>query len=350
MTINYHYLPFVTLIIPMKNESLYIENCLHSLILQDYPKDRFEVLVYDGKSIDKSWELASSYEKLFTHFSIFSNEEITQSAAWNAGIKISKGEIVGIISAHSELAEDYISKSVETLLRTNAALVGGPPSTEARIGGKIASAVAIALNSPFGVGGASFHYTDKEIETDSVYMGVCRKKLYYEIGGFDEEMVHNQDDEFSYRVREKGGLIICNPEIKSKYFSRSSFSGLWKQFFTFGYYKVRVLQKHPSQMRLRQFVPGIFVFSLFTSFILSLFTIWAKSLIFVIIGSYITANLIASIFLSKKNGWFLLPLLPIAFFIPHFSYGLGFWVGLIKFKKRWGDKNGKVPFFGQIND
>lgn len=333
--------PFVTLIIAMRNEEGYISGCLESVKGQDYPKEKLEVIVFDGQSTDRSWQIAAGFKNTFEHFRLLPNPKVIQSAAWNIGIKIAKGSVIGIVSAHSELSPDYVSKAVEVLLRTQADMVGGP--TLACTTGPVASAIAAAMNSPFGVGGANFHYTEKEVATDTVFMGVCWRSLYEKIGGFDEEMIRNQDDEFSYRLRENGGKIVCSPTILSRYFSRSTLSGLWKQYFHYGYYKVRVLQKHPYQMRPRQFVPFAFIGSLFLSLLLSLVFSWGWAVFGLVIGAYLLANLAASVWTSAHKDWAHLIYLSVSYTILHVSYGLGFWVGLFKFGSSWGNKKGVIP-------
>lgn len=334
---------FVTLLVAMRNEEAYIDKCISSLVTQDYPHENYEVIILDGCSTDNSLRIVEEYLPQYPFLKLVNNPRIIQAAAWNMGIEQSQGSVIGIVSAHSILATDYVSNLVETIRRTGADMVGGP--TVASSTGLIAEAIALALNSPFGVGNAKFHYTTKEIEVDTVFMGACYRQVYEKIGGFDEDMVRNQDDEFSYRLRESGGRIICNPNIRSSYFNRSNLPGLWRQYFQYGFYKVRVLQKHPHQMSMRQFVPPAFVLSLIASLILYVILPWGWILLAVIAGSYLAANLTASLITASRKGWKHLWLLPVTFAILHLSYGLGFLSGLVKFWNRWGDKTGKVSHF-----
>jgi glycosyltransferase involved in cell wall biosynthesis len=335
--------PTVSLIIPVYNESINILSCLESIRLQNYGTSSIEILAYDGESSDNSYLFVDQFFNEHPIGRIYHNPKKTQSAAWNLGLAQSTGQIIGIVSAHSVLAPDYVTNIVETLIRTGADMVGGPTFADAA--GPIGVAIAIALNSPFGVGNARFHYTTKEIEVDSVFMGACWRKTYEKIGGFDEELVRNQDDELSYRLRKAGGKIVCNPKIRSRYFNRSSLTGLFKQYFQYGFYKVRVLQKHPRQMSLRQFVPLVFVLSLLTSLILSLLSPWGWIPLIIVVGSYLVANFAASLYTAAKKGGQHLLLLPVVFATIHISYGSGFLVGLFKFWNRWGDKVGEVPQF-----
>ena len=335
--------PLVSLLVAMRNEENYIQRCLGSLFIQEYPADCLEVFILDGESTDNSWEIVSNLIQHRPGYHLIKNAAIYQAAAWNLGIRISHGEIIGIVSGHVKLAPDYVSQAVETLQRTGADMVGGP--VQAINHNRLGEAIAMAVSTPFGVGGARFRYTQREEETDTVFMGLCRRSIYQELGGFDEEMIRNQDDEFSYRLRKNGGIIVCNPAIRSEYYSRSGLQSLWRQYFQYGYYKVRVLQKHPRQMRLRQYIPFIFVLALFGALMLVPFTSIGKGLFGLIFGSYLLANLASSIWVAARQGWQFLVYLPLVFATLHFGYGLGFLFGLIKFSHRWNDRKGKISDF-----
>ena len=177
---------------------------------------------------------------------------------------------------------------------------------------------------------------------DTVPFPAYTRSIIQKAGLYDEELVRNQDDEYNYRIRELGGKLLLAEDVRSKYFSRGSFRKLWKQYFQYGFYKVRVLQKHPRQMSIRQFVPPLFVLSLLVSIILALVTSWGWIALLSIIGAYIVANLVASTITAAKRGWNHLLLLPIAYTIIHLSYGCGFLTGLFKFWNRWRDTEGKV--------
>lgn len=312
---------------------MYIEACVRSAMNQDYPAERLEVLVLDGMSSDASFEIVERLVDGHSNLRLLSNPGVTQSAGWNLGIQQSRGDIIGIVSAHSVLAPDYVSRAIETYQRTGADLVGGPARADGE--GMVARSIALATSTPFGVGGARFHYADREESVDTVFMGLCSRETYERIGGFDEEMVRNQDDELSYRLLKHGGRIICNPAIKSRYFSRSTLASLWSQYFQYGFWKVRVAQKHPRQMRFRQFVPPLFVASLVVTLLLALAAPATRWVFFGVASSYLLANLAASVITAARGSWRLLPILPLAFASLHLSYGAGFLVGLVRFWNKW---------------
>lgn len=327
----------VTLVVAMRNEEQHIGRVVESLLAQDYPADRLEVLFMDGGSTDRTRAVVGELIRERPLFALLDNPGKIQSVAWNLGIERARGEIVGIVSGHTELAVDYASTAVETLLRTGADLVGGPARGKSDT--VVGEAIALAMATPFGVGGATFRYATEESDVDTVFMGVCRRSMYERIGGFDSEMVRNQDDELSMRLLEQGGRIVCNPAIKSTYRNRATLRSLWKQYFDYGRWKVRVMQKHPNQMRPRHFAPPLFVAGLGATMLLPPAFVAAA-------GAYASATCAVAVSLAARARRVdVLPYLPAAFAILHVGYGTGFLKGLWQFRGRWNDRASHAPQF-----
>ena len=324
-------LPRVTLVVAMRNEEASIGACLESIAGQDYPPDRLEVLVLDGGSADRSREIAGELIGDRPGWQLIPNPRVSQAAGWNIGIDRATGDVIGIVGAHSELAPDYVRAAIETLERTGAEMVGGP--VRARSSGLVGRAVAAATSSRFGVGGATFHYAEREGDVDTVYMGVSRRETYRRFR-FDEEMVRNQDDELSYRLLDAGARIVVNPAIRSSYRNRATLGSLWRQYFDYGFWKVRVAQKHPRQIRPRQLIPPIFVASVAGSVALALAWPSGRAILALVGGSYVLANLAASAWVGRRDPATTV-LLPAVFAILHVAYGLGFLAGLVRFRGRW---------------
>jgi len=339
MTITH--IPFVSLVLPIYNEAVYIEHCLQAVFSQDYSGE-IEILVADGMSTDKTRQVINELIKCHPEITldILDNPGKIVPIGINIALQKARGDVIIRVDGHTIIAPDYVSQCVEALQRTDADNVGGRMN---KIGIKrFGNVVALATSTPFGIGGGRFHYSDEEEWVDTVYMGAWPRKVFEIIGLFDEELVRDQDDEFNYRLREEGGKILLSPKIKSEYTVRSSPVALWKQYFQYGFWKVRVLQKHPRQMSLRHFVPPAFVLSLVISVLLVLSPV-PRSLSYIVTLLYLFANFSASIYTASNRGLRYLPLLPLTFAILHLSYGSGFLVGLLKFRNRWGDKVGKTP-------
>jgi len=334
--------PKVTIILPVRNEGNYIRATLDGVLAQDYPVEQMKILIADGMSTDNTRKIINDYQLKHTNIILLDNPGRIVPTGMNIALKQAQGDIIIRVDGHCIIAPDYVRKCVEHLENDEVDGVGGPMETIGE--NKLSETIAIAMSSPFGVGNSAFRTTSgKTMLADTVPFPAYTRSIIQKAGLYDEELVRNQDDEYNYRIRELGGKLLLAEDVRSKYYSRGSFRKLWKQYYQYGFYKVRVLQKHPLQMSLRQFVPPLFVLSLLAALILTLTTKWGWITLAVIAGSYILANLTASIITSAKRGWRHMWLLPVVFTIIHLSYGSGFLAGLFKFLNRWGDKTGKVP-------
>ena len=334
--------PLISIILPVRNEENFINNSIEAILTQDYPSEQISIIIVDGMSIDGTRLIVQEYQAQNPNIILLDNPFFIAPIGLNIALQQVKGEIIIRVDGHCVIAPDYISKCVEHIQKYSVDGVGGPMQSIGE--SPMASVIALGMSSLFGVGNSFFRTTQgKTMLVDSVPFPAYTRQIIEKVGLYDEELVRNQDDEYNYRIREAGGKVLLASDVKSKYFSRGSLKKLWKQYFQYGYWKVRVLQKHPRQMSLRQFVPPTFVASLILTFVLALFipVFW---IIFTgIAGVYLLANLLASILTAAKKGWRHLLLLPLVFAILHISYGLGFLVGLVKFANRWNDKIGKVP-------
>ena len=334
--------PFVSVIVPIRNEARYIRGCLESIVRQDYPHERMEVLSADGMSTDGTREAVQSFAELDIPMHWVDNPGRIVPTGMNLALRQARGDILVRVDGHCEIAPDYISNCVRHLQSSDVDGVGGSMETVGET--PLSETIAVAMSSPFGVGGSAFRTVRAvTMYADTVPFPAYSRDIVERAGLYDEELVRNQDDEYNYRIRELGGKILLASDVKSRYYSRGSLKKLWKQYFQYGYWKVRVLQKHLRQMSLRQFVPLVFVLVLVLSGLLAVFTSWGAWLLTFIAGSYLIANLAASIYTASQRGWKHLVLMPVCFTILHISYGIGFLIGLVKFMYRWRDKKEIVP-------
>ncbi len=198
-------------------------------------------------------------------------------------------------------------------------------------------AIALAQSSPFGVGSASFRYARDARYVDTLAFGAHRREVFDLVGWFDEALVRNQDDEFNFRLIRAGGKIWLDPRIRSIYFSRSTLRALWDQYFGYGFWKIRVIQKHHSVASWRHLAPAALVLTLMGAAIISLLVqnVVPFSLVAFV---YVFGSLNASVIQSVQNGWRYFHILFFAFAAMHFGYGFGFLYGLIRWNlpSWWG--------------
>ncbi|MGH9317405.1 MAG: glycosyltransferase family 2 protein [Thermoanaerobaculia bacterium] len=326
--------PFVSVVMPIRNERPYISRSLNAALAQDYPADRMEVIVADGQSTDGTREFVRSLQSAHPNLKLLDNAGRIAPTGLNAAVAVSKGEILVRVDGHCEISRDYVRGCVRLLREHGVEAVGGPLDTIGET--PLSRVIAVATSSRFGVGGSAFRTVrNQTVLTDTVAFPAYTREAIERAGPFDEELLRNQDDEYNYRLRELGGRVLLSEEIPVRYWSRGSLRSLWRQYFQYGFFKVRVFQKHPRQMRARQFVPPLFVGSLIVAISWAPFSAAGAWTLLGVAVAYAVANLASSVEESRRLESRTRPVLPLAFAILHFAYGLGFWVGLARFWNRW---------------
>ena len=338
----------ISIILPIRNEFDFISKTLDSIIEQDYPHATLEIIIADGMSDDGTRAIIEKYQENFHNIKIVDNPERIVPTGFNRALSEAKGEIIIRIDGHSAIDKNYIDNCIKLLKYKVADCVGG--ATKHIAIGKIGQVVNAVQSTMFGVGGVAFRTdvtTGKFVDT--LAFGAYNRKVFELIGGYDEELIRNQDDEFNFRLIQNGGKIWLDPSIKSVYYPRNNFKQLFKQYFQYGFYKVRVIQKRGGVASWRHLVPGTFILCLALSLIINL-TANIKWLFYLVLGSYCTANLIATSLEAFKQitnpkhrniNYSLISniaLLPVTFLTIHFSYGLSFLIGLVYFWNRWSDR------------
>jgi glycosyltransferase involved in cell wall biosynthesis len=325
--------PFVTIIIPCRNEERYIRKVLENISVQDYPDHLTEVIVMDGMSTDLTANIVSEFAKLHPYISILENPFRVVPHALNLAIRNARGEIIVRMDAHAEYPENYISSLVKYLNHLNADNVGGVWITMPGDATLMAKAIAYATSHPFGIGNALYKLGgDKPIETDTVPFGCYRREIFNKIGLFDEDLIRNQDDEFNARLKKKGGKIYLIPDIKIKYYARPTLKRTASMFYQYGLFKPLVNSKIGYPATLRQLAPPSMIIGLSCLLFLSVFSSQAFVLLKIFAGIYFFSALIVALLIAvnKNNLKVFFPLLVI-FPIIHFSYGWGYLHGILKF-------------------
>ncbi len=327
--------PLVSIIIPSRDEEKYLTKCLDSVLAQDYPKEKTEVLVVDGASEDNSKRIATEYSLKYPFIKVLDNPQKFTPFGLNIGIKNSRGEIIIRMDAHAGYEKDYVSKCVFHLLDSGADNVGGAMRTLPSQNTLPARAIAYSLSSPFGaasdfrVGGMN-----EPKSVDTVFGGCFRKEIFQKVGFFNEKLIRSQDLELNLRIKAAGGKIILFPDIKVVYHPQTTFNKFFKHNFQDGIWSIYPLKIIKMKFKLRHYLPLIFVASLSLSFIFGLFSRFFGGIFWLILFIYALASAYFSLRVSlrEKDLRFLF-LMPLAFACRHFGYGFGSIQGLIRLIK-----------------
>ena len=321
--------PIVSIVVPCRNERDGIETALRSILAQEPPVGGFEVIVADGMSDDGTRSILSRLTKEDSRLRIIDNPGGIVSTGLNGAVRLARGRTIIRMDAHTSYAPDYVRRCVEVLRETAADNVGGP--WVARGTGRIGRAISAAFQSSFATGGARGHDPNYSGPVDTVYLGCWPREVFDKIGLFDEQLVRNQDDEFNLRLIRSGGKIWQSTKIKSWYHPRETLHRLFSQYVQYGYWKVRVMQKHTLPASLRHIIPGCFILVLLVLPLVSLYWAYAFWIWFGLLILYLLFNIFASLLTAAHEGWELFLLLPAVFATFHFAYGWGFLKGFFDF-------------------
>ena len=309
----------------MRNEEAHIQACLEGIRAQTYRPDLLEVIVVDGESTDATVAIVERLAASDKRIKVLTNPQRSMPTGLNLGIRASSGECIGVVSGHSVLQPDYVERALADIQATGAWAVGGRIVRRAE--GEMQSAIALATASRIGVGDSAHNYAAKAGWVETVFPGFWRLELFEHIGLFDPDMVANEDNEFSLRIRKAGGRIWYDPAIRVEYAPRATLGALFTQYRRYGLGKVRVLRKHRGGLRWRHLVPAAWVAFLVLGAVLSvlvrpLLIPWLLG-----IAAYVAAVVAAGIRLRRLGvAWWRISA---ALATLHLAYGIGTWQGLV---------------------
>ena len=246
--------PGVSVVLPILNEERFLEHAIEAILEQKYPGD-LEVILALGPSRDRTNEIAQGLRQKDSRVVLVDSPTGRTAAGLNLAIKEAKFEIICRIDGHAEISETYIQDAVEILEETGAVNVGGIMAAVGK--SAFESAVATAMRSPLGVGGARFHIGGKAGPADTVYLGVFKKRALLEVGLYDERFTRAQDWELNYRLRQSGGVIWFDPRLVVTYRPRPSLQALAKQYFEYGRWRHAVVRTHKGTANYRYIAPPL---------------------------------------------------------------------------------------------
>jgi GT2 family glycosyltransferase len=296
----------------------------------DPPHGGFEIVVADGRSDDGTRPRVESVARDYPdRVRLIDNDAGIVSTGLNAAIKASRGQLIVRMDAHTWYARDYLVQCLRVHRETGADNVGGPWVAQGR--GRIGRAVALSFASPLSTGGGAAHAASYEGPVDTVYLGAWDRAIFERIGAFDEELVRNQDDELNLRIVRAGGVVWQSPAIRSEYQCRSNLGDLIRQFYQYGYWKVRVIQKHRLPASVRHLVPATALLGVIAAAVLAPVSAAAAAALGAAVVIYSLAVGAGTVGCAGIANWSLWPAVAVTFPCYHFGYAVGFLHGLVDF-------------------
>jgi succinoglycan biosynthesis protein ExoA len=319
--------PLVTIVMAVRDESRHIAAAVEGALNQDWPREQLELVVADGESRDDTPEQLRRVAARDPRVRVVANPGRFVAPGLNRALAEARGDVIVRVDGHCRVPPGYVRAGVAALRSGAAECAGGP--VRATGCGAVAGARAGALCSRFGVGGASFRWARDAREVDHVPFGVWRREVFQAIGGFDEALVRNQDDELSDRLRRAGGRIRLLPGQEVEYWSRATLGGLWRQYRGYGFWKVRVIRRRggwPSSPR--HLAPAALLVSTAAGVATAALAhaAWPAAVVPALYGAFLAVATAATVASTREAAALLTPVV-----IPvlHAAYGTGFLQALV---------------------
>jgi len=318
--------PFVSVVIPCRNEAPFIGTCLDSVLASDYPSERLEILVVDGRSTDGTGAIIRDYAARDARIKLLDNPKGITPAALNTAIAVAQGSMILRMDAHALIDARYVSRSVEALQTYGADNVGGNMHTLPRQKSLLGWAIVSSLSHRFGVGNSHFRVHSTEPRwVDTVFGGCYRRDVFARVGLFNEALARGQDMEFNLRLKKAGGRTLLVPDIVSYYYARAEYQSFCRHNWGNGVWAILPFFDSPIMpVSWRHLVPLAFVVAVCAMAVLGSFLPVAWWGLVAILGAYGVLSLLASADVAvQRRDLRYLVVMPAMFASLHVAYGLG---------------------------
>ena len=308
--------PGVSVVLPILNEERFLQHAIEAILEQQYPGE-FEVILALGPSKDRTSAIAEELRAKDSRVVIVNSPTGRTAAGLNLAIQKARFDIICRIDGHAEISPTYIRDAVTIMEETGAVNVGGIMAAVGKT--PFEGAVATAMRSPLGVGGARFHIGGKAGPADTVYLGVFKKSALVNAGLYDERFTRAQDWELNYRLRQSGGVIWFDPRLVVTYRPRPTLKALAKQYFEYGRWRHAVVRTHKGTANYRYLAPPLATAAIAISLMAG---VLVHPLFFIPALGYASAILLGSLLIGKTIVEKIS--LPAVLATMHISWGLGY--------------------------
>lgn len=310
--------------VPARNESGFLSDCLSSVQAQDYPD--LQIVVVDSASTDSTADIVRAHQRDDQRIELVQVDRPGIPVALNRGLAAARGRWLVRVDAHSTVPENYVRTAVTRLREGRWAGVGGRKDGVGRT--PAGRAVAVAMSSRLAVGNSTYHFGTRAQEVDHLPFGSYPVALVRELGGWDETLVANEDFELDYRLRGRGGHLLFDPDpsLAIAWHCRQSIEDLFRQYVRYGRGKVDVALLHPDSMGPRHFAPPLFIAYVGAALAVGLRRPRRAQ---AMLAPYAVSLLVESVRLAPRLDRPAEQLrVPAAITAMHVGWGLGFWSGL----------------------
>lgn len=324
-------IPFISVVMPVRNESSFIAETISQLLDQDYPADRYEIIVADGMSDDATREIVTGIALNHSQVRLLDNQGRRSSSGRNVGFKNGRGDIFAVVDGHCYIPDNQLLKNiVDCFEKSGADCLGRPQPLDPPGLTVFQKSVALARGSSLGHGRDSMIYEDYEGFASPVSNGAFyRREVFEKVGYVDESFDAAEDVEFNYRVEKAGLTCYTSPKLTVRYYPRENLKSLMHQMIRYGMGRRRFTRKHPEALTLNQLIPALFFLGLCVLlFVIGLFVITGVVIPMILTsipyGFYLLITVGEGLKVFSKNGLHYAVVIPVILFVVHLGLGYGF--------------------------
>lgn len=307
--------PTVAVIIPARNDGADLTAAVEA-VLHQQSTEVAEVVICVGPSDDDTALVANALSVADERVRVVENPSGRTPDALNRSIAATTSEVVARVDARAVIPPYYLRDALETMQNSGAANVGAVQRPVGR--SPVQQAIAAAMRSRLGSGGASYRHGDMAKPVDTAWLGVFDRDALDHVGCYDERFVRNQDAELNARLRAEGYEVWLDPRLTVEYLPRQSLAALASQYRQYGWWRYLTARRH-GELRLRQIAPPLSVVGLCGAILIALF--WPPALLASM--AYVVMNLAAGLSTRGLSGSQRF-LVVAALVVMQLSWGAGF--------------------------
>jgi succinoglycan biosynthesis protein ExoA len=328
--------PFLSVVMPVRNEASHIRAVLAGLEDQAYPHDRIEVIVADGDSTDDTAKTIADFSRRTSlAIRLLRNPGRLSSAGRNVGARSARGEYVIFIDGHCHIpSKTMLADTVQLFETTAADCLCRPQPLTMNDSTPFQKAVAHTRATFLGHGyGSDIYATDFEGFVDPCSSGALyRRSVFERVGFYDESFDACEDVEFNSRVLKAGLFSYFSPKLAVYYQPRKTLHLLWLQMVRYGRGRFRLICKHREAFSFSQLVPAGFLLWIVIAGIGSVISRPLAACFLSSLIIYLSVLLGFSVALGLRYGWRHLLLSPCIYLVIHFGLAIGFLTELVSRK------------------
>lgn len=324
------------MIVPVLNERQCIERTVRSLVSQHAPQLDLEFLLIDGGSRDGSREILERFARFDKRIRVMHNAKRKTPVAFNLGVRAARGEYVCILGAHAEYPVDYIQTCYDELVSHHAVGCSGRVLTRPADHTASARLVACCLAHRFASSSGSVR-TQNAGCVDTIAFPIFRKSALLEVGGYDEFLERNQDNDMNHRLRARGHRLYLTDKVAASYWARPTIPALLRYAFRTGQWNALTLRHKRACLSLRHFVPLLFIATITLLMVAAAGSVLRGQSLFAplgalgaVLGAHLMLGIAAGIESAVREHSATMLLLAPVILAFHISYGVGTAAGLFR--------------------